>query len=170
MRNPFRFAAVPLLAVTLLALACSSSSNGGSTNAGDGGAADGALDTHTGQSCTDVSQCYPGFLDAGVDASAIQGATCLTQLTGGYCTHTCSTDADCCAVPGECPDHFKEVCASFESSGQTYCFLSCDAADLAADPDAGTTDATVFCQTWASSSFTCRSTGGGAQQRKFCGP
>ena len=96
--------------------------------------------------------------------------TCLTQLQGGYCTHTCSTDADCCAVPGECPSNFKEVCASFESSGQMYCFLSCSTTDIANDPDAGTTDATTFCQRWANATFTCRSTGGGSNNRKFCGP
>jgi hypothetical protein len=62
------------------------------------------------------------------------------------------------------------VCASFESTAQTYCFLSCAAADIAAAPDAGTTDPTTFCQRWADASFTCRSTGGGSNQRKFCGP
>ena len=119
----------------------------------------------TGQSCTQTSQCYPGL-----DAGALQGVTCLTQLQGGYCTHTCQTDADCCAVAGECTAGFAEVCASFESSGQMYCFLSCDSSAIAAAPDAGTTDPTTYCQTWANASFTCRSTGGGSANQKFCGP
>jgi hypothetical protein len=120
----------------------------------------------TGSTCSSAAQCFPGL-----DAAALHGqATCLTQLQNGYCTHTCTSDVDCCAVPGECRTGFKEVCASFESSGQMYCFLSCSAADVAAAPDAGTTDPTTYCQDWASASFTCRSTGGGAQQRKFCGP
>jgi hypothetical protein len=119
-----------------------------------------------GSSCTAASQCYPAL-----DAATLHGqVTCLTQLTNGYCTHTCQSDADCCSVPGECPSGLKQVCASFESSGQTYCFLGCDAADLANGPDGGTTDATLFCQTQANPTFTCRSTGGGSANRKFCGP
>lgn len=149
---PLRSMALLLTTMACVVVACSSSN---STP---------APATQTGQACTAVNQCYPG-----IDAGALQGETCLTQLQGGYCTHTCSTDADCCAVPGECPEHFKEVCASFESSGQNYCFLSCDTADLATD-DGGTTDPNTFCQRWANTTFTCRSTGGGSQNRKFCGP
>ena len=113
-----------------------------------------------------ASQCYPGL-----EAGALAGeATCLSQLQSGYCTHTCQTDADCCSVPGECRTGFKQVCAPFESTGQSYCFLSCAASDVASAPDAGTTDPTIYCQTWANASFTCRSTGGGSSNRKFCGP
>lgn len=120
----------------------------------------------TGAACTASSQCF-----SDVDAAALKGtATCLTQLAGGYCTHTCTTNADCCATPNECKSGFKEICASFESSGQTYCFLSCAAADIASDPNAGTTDAAAFCQKWAGSTFTCRSTGGGRNNQQFCGP
>lgn len=138
--------------------ACSSSNSGNSSG--------GITPGQTGSSCSSSAQCFPG-----IDAGALHGqATCLTQLTNGYCTHTCTSDADCCAVPGECRTGFKEVCASFESSGQMYCFLSCSAADVAAAPDAGTTDPTTYCQDWANASFTCRSTGGGSQNQKFCGP
>lgn len=114
-----------------------------------------------------ASQCYPTL-----DASALVGTvTCLTQgIPNGYCTHTCTKDSDCCAVPGECLTGFKEVCASFESTAAMYCFLSCDAADISAAPDAGTTDPNTFCTRWANASFTCRSTGGGSANRKFCGP
>ena len=134
-------------------------SGGGSTSSGPPA-------EQVGSACTAASQCYPAL-----DAASLQGTvTCLTQLTNGYCTHTCQSDSDCCAVPGECVTGFKQVCASFESTGQHYCFLSCDPADVAAAPDAGTTDPSVYCQTWAGSAFTCRSTGGGSANRKFCGP
>lgn len=155
---PRSFGALTILAAGAIAVAPACSSSNSST----GGVGPG----QTGSSCTAATQCYPG-----VDAAALHGqATCLTQLQNGYCTHTCTADKDCCAVPGECRTGFNEVCASFESTAQMYCFLSCSAADIAAAPNAGTTDPTTYCQTWANASFTCRSTGGGAQQQKFCGP
>ncbi len=126
----------------------------------------GAAHDQTGQACTSAEQCF-----STLDAAALHGmASCLTQLQDGYCTHTCQSDSDCCAVPGECRAAFKEVCAPFESTGQHYCFLSCAVADIAAAPDAGTTDPATYCQTWANASFACRSTGGGSQNQKFCGP
>ena len=149
-----------LLGATLLGIglapACSS----------PGGSSSGTPAEQVGSACTAASQCY-----ATVDAAALHGqVTCLTQLTNGYCTHTCQSDSDCCSVPGECLTGFKQVCASFESTNQKYCFLGCDAADVAAAPDAGTSDPSVYCQTWAGATFTCRSTGGGSQNLKFCGP
>jgi len=93
---------------------------------------------------------------------------CLDRVPNGYCTHLCATDADCCAVPGECRTGIKQVCAPFESTGLMMCFLSCETADVAAD--AGTTDPTVFCQRFANAAFGCRSTGGGAKNRKVCLP
>ncbi len=150
-----------LVAASLGASLFAACSSGSGSSAGD------PLLGQVGQSCTSAAQCFSTFVDAG----ALHGqATCLTQLQNGYCTHTCQSDADCCAVPGECRTGFKEVCASFESSGQEYCFLSCSAADVAAAADAGTTDPSTYCQAWASAAFTCRSTGGGSQNRKFCGP
>jgi hypothetical protein len=129
------------------------------------GGSSGAPGPSTGQSCASASQCYPTL-----DAAALHGqVACLTQLQGGYCTHTCMSDADCCAVPGECVGAFNEVCASFESSGQMYCFVACSPSDIALS-DAGITDPNAFCQHWAGPSFTCRSTGGGSNNRKFCGP
>ena len=139
----------------LVTAACSGS-NSGSVGSGE----------QASQACSQASQCY-----GHIDAAALQGqVTCLTQLQNGYCTHTCTSDADCCAVPGECVSGFKQVCASFESSGHMYCFLSCATSDVSAAPDGGTGDSNVFCQTWANQSFTCRSTGGGSNNRKFCGP
>ena len=151
--------AVPVACAALTAaiLACS----GGSSSSGTGGP-----NTQTGSSCTSASACYPSL-----DAGALHGqVTCLTQLQNGYCTHTCASDADCCAATGECPAGIKEICASFESSGQMYCFVSCASADITADPNAGTTDPTAFCQKVANASFTCRSTGGGRNNQQFCGP
>jgi hypothetical protein len=143
------------LALLLPFAACS----GGNGSAGSG------TPQQTGQSCSQASQCFPG-LEAGV----LRGeATCLTQLQGGYCTHTCQTDADCCAVPGECANGIKEVCASFESTARMYCFLSCAPSDVLPASDGGV-DPSAFCQQWANPTFTCRSTGGGSANRKFCGP
>jgi hypothetical protein len=130
---------------------------GCSSNGNSGGAA-----TQTGSACTTAATCY-----APLDAAALHGqVTCLTQVTNGYCTHTCQTDADCCAVPGECAGGIQQVCAPFESTPQTYCFVSCDASAIPGD--AGTTDPNTFCQRF-NASFTCRSTGGGSANRKFCG-
>jgi hypothetical protein len=115
----------------------------------------------TGLGCSDANQCYTGL-----DAAALRGqAVCLTQLQNGYCSHTCTEDSDCCAVPGECPGSHKEICAPLESAPGMYCVLSCESDDIPAGVDAST-----FCQQNANSIFTCRSTGGGAKNRKFCGP
>jgi hypothetical protein len=31
-------------------------------------------------------------------------------------------------------------------------------------------DPSTFCQDWANPTFTCRSTGGGSSNQRFCGP
>jgi hypothetical protein len=139
-------------AAIVAAVACSSSSSSPAPQ--------------TGSSCTKSTDCYPGL-----DAAALKGTvTCLTQLQNGYCTHTCTVASDCCAVPGECPAGFAEVCAPLQSAPQTYCFVSCDTASIAAAPNGGTTDPNAFCQRFANPTFTCRSTGGGSANQKFCGP
>jgi hypothetical protein len=127
----------------------------------------------TGSSCTNPAQCYPNVAwdagaDAGPDASPVRGAVvCLDRVTGGYCTHTCVTDSDCCAVPGECKTGFPQVCSPFESTGQKLCFLSCEST-VVASADAG--DTNTFCGLNANSAFSCRSSGGGSQNRKVCVP
>lgn len=121
---------------------------------------------NAGSSCTAAAQCYPN-LDAGALKGAVQ---CLTKVTGGYCTHLCTTDSDCCAVPGECSHNFRQVCAPFESTGQMMCFLSCEAADITAEDPAYSSNDTGFCQAYANAAFGCRSTGGGAKNRKVCLP
>lgn len=138
-----------------------------------------------GQACTAASQCYPNLADAGGGDAGVQGTvTCLDRVTNGYCTHTCTSDSDCCATPGECRTGVKQVCAPFTNDSSTkYCFLSCDAADIqtaiaanasAGYYDGGTVDSgsvdTAYCQSYASVYATCRSSGGGNQNRKVCVP
>jgi hypothetical protein len=111
---------------------------------------------NTGHTCTAVDQCYPGVNPADLLGAAV----CLDRVPGGYCTHLCVDDTDCCAVDGECETGFPQVCAPFESTGDRYCLLSCE----------GVADETTYCQDHASSDFGCRSTGGGAANRKVCVP
>jgi hypothetical protein len=124
---------------------------------------DGAGPTNTGQACASVDSCYPGVKEG----ELVGDAVCLDEVTGGYCTHHCEQDSDCCAAAGECPDAHAEVCAPFQSTPDKYCFLSCEDADLAKTTLA---DADQYCQTYAGSTFGCRSTGGGSQNRKICMP
>jgi hypothetical protein len=117
----------------------------------------------TGQSCTMASQCFPDTHDA-----ALQGgpAVCMDRVPGGYCTHLCATDADCCAIPGECRTNYKQVCAPFQETNMKYCFLSCEVVP----GDAGVTTVDEFCTTYAHAGLGCRSTGGGVENRKVCVP
>ncbi len=111
---------------------------------------------NTGHACASVDQCYPG-----IDQSTLLGeVVCMDRVTGGYCTHHCTADTDCCAVAGECETGFPQVCAPFESTGEYYCFLSCE----------GVQDAASYCQEHANRAFGCRSTGGGTTNRKVCVP
>jgi hypothetical protein len=160
-------------AVGLLALGATLAVQCGSDEGTPAPAPDGGNPEHTGQSCTPdaANLCYPA-----VDGAALHGgpAVCLDRVTGGYCTHLCTTDADCCAVPGECLTSLKQLCAPFESTGQMLCFLSCDDRDIAT-ADAGAdatipTDPDTYCKTEVTSEFLCRSTGGGAANRKVCVP
>jgi hypothetical protein len=140
-----------------------------------------------GQACTTATQCYGAVADAGGEGGAaalVKGTiTCLDRVTNGYCTHTCNDDSDCCAAPGECRTGVKQVCAPFTNESATkYCFLSCETGDIsaaiAANADAGYYDGgaadggveNAYCQSYASIYATCRSTGGGKQNRKVCIP
>src|SRR5258708_34629473 len=96
MDSPWRFTFV----VVLLA-ACSNSGSGGNSPPPE----------QTGQSCTTPAQCYPDLDGGTLKGGAVQ---CLTQgTTNGYCTHSCTTDADCCAVPGEGRTGYKQDCQPF---------------------------------------------------------
>jgi hypothetical protein len=126
----------------------------------------GCSSTQVGTKCASPADCY-----VGIDAGALSGPVeCIDKAADGYCTHECATDADCCAVAGECASGFKLVCAPFESTGKRYCFLSCEDADIAVAPNGGTTDPTAYCAKFSNQSFTCRSTGGGSANRKVCFP
>ncbi|MCC6215185.1 MAG: hypothetical protein IT376_09970 [Polyangiaceae bacterium] len=159
-------AAGALLALLFLAVSCGEEES----SSGGGGGAGGRGPDNTGQSCEAATDCYPS-VDAGALAGEVQ---CLDRVEDGYCTHLCETDADCCAVDGECKTGLRQVCSPFESTGQKMCFLSCEAADLVAPdggwPDDAGADETLYCQREAGSAFTCRSTGGGAANRKVCLP
>ncbi len=138
--------------------------SGGNNNAGTAGSGGGP--DRTGQSCISPSECY-------ADAGLLSGAVQCLSVSGGYCTHLCSDDTDCCKAEGECRTSLREVCSPFESSGMKMCFLSCEDADIQtanASDAATTTDPTAYCQSEASAAFTCRSTGGGAKNRRVCLP
>ncbi len=125
----------------------------------------------TGQACTPASECY-----SNLDGAALKGgpAVCLDRITGGYCTHECTQDSDCCAIDGECRTKLKQLCAPFESTGKKYCFLSCEDADISAASTvldaAAPSDPDAYCQAEVFPDFGCRSTGGGAENRKVCVP
>lgn len=85
------------VAIVAVCVACGSSSSSSSSGGGSssGLADDGGVVEQAGQSCKVAADCYPN-LDGGATKGAVQ---CLDRVTGGYCTHLCATDADCCAVP-----------------------------------------------------------------------
>jgi hypothetical protein len=129
----------------------------------------GPVGEHTGQPCAVAEDCYP-WLEGG---TLLGERTCLDRVSGGYCTHTCQQDSDCCGTPGECKTAHPQVCAPFESTGIKMCFLSCeedDVRDANVIADDRTWDSTWYCQTYAWTGFGCRSTGGGAENRKVCVP
>lgn len=148
-------------AAVAVVVACGSSNDGG---------ASGTVE-QAGQSCASADQCYPDVGEGGALRGQVQ---CLTQVSGGYCTHLCAADSDCCAVPGECKSGFPQVCSPFTSTGQQMCFLSCEDADIARAKQAGQLpadgDASSYCKTFASAAFGCRSSGGGSKNRKVCVP
>lgn len=109
--------------------------------------------------CSVAADCYPGL-----DQAALGGEVlCLDRVRGGYCTHFCETDADCCAVPGECDPSIAQVCARFESTGQRVCLVRCEAEDWM-----GSSSDWEFCHDAASPYFTCRAAG--ATDPKACYP
>lgn len=191
MRNVVRFVSCIAWACATIAsyAACGGDDATGTTSPGDAGLADGGPRgvEQAGQACATAKQCYPDKAaeDAGEAGAqlSIEGITCLDRVPSGYCTHTCNDDSDCCKVPGECRTGIKQVCAPFTNDSATkYCFLSCEEEDVQAGVaanagaggyDGGASDAGVddaYCQSYASTYATCRSTGGGAQNRKACIP
>lgn len=120
----------------------------------------GGPEEQAGQACEAPTDCYPD-----IDPADLKGdVQCLDKVEGGYCTHLCETDDDCCAVDGECKSGHPQVCAPFESTGLKMCFLSCEK-DVIGDQEEG-----AYCQEFANDVFGCRSTGGGNENRKVCVP
>jgi hypothetical protein len=120
----------------------------------------GANETGTGSTCATASDCYPNI-------TGIRGTvSCLTQVPNGYCTHSCSSDGDCCHAQGECSNAqaHPEVCAPLENNSATNCFLSCE------DSLLGGMSGDDYCHQFANQNFGCRSTGGGHNNRKVCLP
>ncbi len=174
--NPLRASATVLFTAAIVGLACGGSSTSSTGPAAGDAGARGA--EPAGQACTAASQCY-----GGTDGGVVGEVTCITKVTGGYCTHKCTQDTDCCAAAGECISGVKQVCAPFENQPAQYCFLSCEDADIqraiAANPgtayyDGGVTEAgstqDAYCRSYAGASTSCRSTGGGSKNRKVCIP
>jgi len=110
----------------------------------------------TGAACDEADQCY-----GGLDTTQLEGEVrCLSDnVPDGYCTHTCNTDDDCCTVEGECGAGLEYVCSPLENQNEKFCFLSCEGQD-----------AEDYCQSNISDAFSCRSSGGGSQNRKLCLP
>jgi hypothetical protein len=114
----------------------------------------------TASSCESAAECFEGL--------EVEGeALCLDRVRGGHCTHTCTTDQDCCAVEGECDTGLEQVCSPFESTGESMCFLSCEGEDVGASDYE---DEAAYCQHLVGPDFICRSSGGGAANRKICVP
>lgn len=116
------------------------------------------LADQTGEACAVANDCFTD-VTAGEIAGDVQ---CLDRVDGGYCTHLCESDDDCCAVDGECDPGDTQVCGPFESTGMMMCFISCDDGDFEGDAD-------TFCAGYHPD-FICRSTGGGSSNRKVCVP
>src|SRR5262245_61098474 len=85
--------------------------------------------------------------DADCDVPSGKTPTCLKPATEGFCSWTCSADGEC-----SFDDDVVRICASYESTAGKYCFPSCEGG--AACPEG----------------YSCRSTGGGNQNRKVCYP
>jgi hypothetical protein len=140
MRTPASISGILILSATMLAMGCDDDDDG---------------DLGVGGACSSATECY-----LGLDEEVMGEAVCLDRVERGYCTHECDSDADCCAVEGECPNGKEQVCGPFESTGLRLCFLSCEGQD----------DGDAFCGEFAHVGFICRSTGGGSENRKVCVP
>jgi hypothetical protein len=120
----------------------------------------------TGEACAVPDDCYEDVLEENRDM--IRGEIeCLDRVEGGYCTHQCETDDDCCTVQDECDDSsdIRVVCSPFENeSGIKRCFLACEAEDI------GDQEENDYCHEFAHEEFGCRSSGGGDENRKVCVP
>ena len=119
---------------------------------------------NTGEACMVADDCYEDLSSDNRDM-IVGEIECLDNVEGGYCTHQCETNDDCCVAPGECETDHPQVCSPFENeSGIKRCFLSCEPEVI------GDQEETAYCQEFANEAFGCRSSGGGDQNRKVCVP
>ncbi len=116
------------------------------------------LADQVGESCVVADDCFVDIAREDI----VGDIQCLDRVDGGYCTHLCTSDDDCCAVEGECDAGDTQVCGPFESTGMMMCFVSCESGDFTGDED-------EHCARYHPD-FICRSTGGGAANRKVCVP
>jgi hypothetical protein len=155
------------LALSCLTLAAFVACGGDDEPSGPGGPTGGSggrPPEQTGAACEVDDDCFLDVLDGELQGEAL----CLTRVRDGYCTHTCESDADCCAASGECKTSLAQVCSPFESASDMMCFLSCESEDVAAAD--GVDNDQEYCQRYASPDFICRSSGGGSGNRKICVP
>ncbi|MEZ4235296.1 MAG: hypothetical protein R3F59_03885 [Myxococcota bacterium] len=98
--------------------------------------------------------------EAADDCPAPEGvqAECLDKSGAGFCTWSCTVDADCAFDE----DAWARVCAPFEDEGGTHCFPACNEGDATTGAD-GTG---AVCP----DGYGCRSTGGGADNQRVCFP
>jgi hypothetical protein len=164
MRTIFLLGAACSLWGLVLLVGCGDDDGGDATGSPSG---TGGGPPNTGATCEAPADCY-----ADIAAADIQGEVmCLDRVRGGYCTHDCTADEDCCAAQGECEAGIAQVCSPFESTGETMCFLSCEEANLVpAQGQSGPVDEQEYCQRKAGRDFICRSSGGGTDNRKVCVP
>lgn len=127
-------------AVLLLAVACKGD---GDT---DGGEFAGVYDA------CEVSEDCEGLVPEDAEGQ------CIGQLDdgSGFCTWSCVDDMDCSE---EFDEDFDYLCASFESEAGKYCFPGC----REDDPDVPEDEV-------CPPGYECRSTGGGAENRRVCFP
>lgn len=119
---------------------------------------------NAGSACTAATQCYTNL-----EAGAIKGTVlCFDKVPGGYCTHECTTDLDCCAVAGECRNNAAQVCVPFaNTAAPTMCFVSCEDSDIQKIDPSLVGKGTDYCHKYAATSLGCRASGGG-NPRKVC--
>ena len=127
-------------AVLLLAAACKGDEDA------DGGEFVGLYDA------CEVSEDCEGLVPEDVEGQ------CIGQLDdgAGFCTWSCVEDMDCSE---EFDEDFDYLCASFESEAGKYCFPGC----REDDPDVPEDEV-------CPPGYECRSTGGGAENRRVCFP
>ncbi len=148
------------IAASLFVFACGDDEDGGDDGAGNTG----NRPEETGAICEAADDCYPDVAEGAI----LGEIECLDRVRGGYCTHSCESDEDCCAAEGECKTDLLQVCSPFEAMEGKSCFLSCEPEDVDRAPEIA--DEQEFCQREASTDFICRSSGGGSQNRKVCVP